>query len=188
MKFRGMIILAGLLLLTGCATLSKEECLKGDWRGLGMKDGVNGEPAVQIEQHRKACAEYSIRPDEKIYMDGRAEGLREYCQIDNAFRSGLSGRQYKGVCPPAINLTFFRYNEAAYRVYQTREEIKKLHNEIASKQREMENNKTTDKERIHLRGEIREREKRLDELRNYLRDRERDLDDMIAEARYGKRR
>ena len=188
MKFGGMIILAGLLILSSCATMSKEECLKGDWRGLGIKDGINGEPAIQIEEHRKACAEHGIRPDEKLYMDGRDKGLREYCLIDNAFRSGLSGRQYKGVCPSAIHLSFFRYNNAAYTVYQTREEIKKLHNEISVKQMNLESNKTTDKERIHLRGEIREREKKLDELRNNLRDRERNLDDMMAEARYMKRR
>ncbi len=188
MQFCGVIILAGLLILTSCATLSKEECRRGDWYSLGMRDGVNGEPAVQIEKHRKACAEHGIRPDEKLYMDGRAGGLREYCLIDNAFRSGLSGRQYKGVCPDVINLTFFRYNNVAYTVYQTREEIKKLHSEISNIQSKLESNKTTDKERIHLRGEIRDREKKLDELRNHLRDRERDLDDMMAEARYKKRK
>ena len=138
--------------------------------------------------HSKACAEHGIRPDERLYMDGRAEGLREYCQIDNAFRSGLSGRKYQGVCPSAIHPLFLRYNNVAYMVYQTREEIKKLHNEISSKQKKVESNKTTDKERIHLRGEIREREKKLDELRDYLRDRERDLDDVREEARYRKRR
>lgn len=188
MKFHGTIILAGLLILTGCATLSKDECLRGDWRGLGMKDGVNGEPAIRIEKHREACAEHGIRPDERLYMDGRAEGLREYCQIENAFRSGLNGRQYQGVCPPAIHSLFQRYNEAAYAVHQTREKIKQLDNEISSRQMKLESKKTKDQERIHLRGEIREREMKLDELRDDLHDQERDLDDLMEEARYRKRR
>ena len=188
MKLRDVIILAGLVILTGCATLNKEECMRGDWRDLGMKDGLNGEPATQIEQHSKACAEHGIRPDERQYMEGRAEGLREYCQIENAFRSGLNGKQYQGVCPPAIDSLFRRYNKAAYSVYQTREKIKQLHSEISSKQKNLESNKTTDNERTKLRGEIREREKKLDELRNDLRDRERYLDDLMAEARYRKRR
>ena len=121
-------------------------------------------------------------------MEGRAEGLREYCQIENAFRSGLNGKQYQGVCPPAIHTLFRRYNEAAYSVHQTREKIKQLHNEISNKQIKLESNKTTDQERTQLRGEIREREKKLDELRNDLRDRERYLDDLMAEARHKKRR
>jgi hypothetical protein len=188
MKFRGVMILAGLLILSGCATLSEKECLRGDWRDLGIKDGLNGEPAVQIEKHREACTEHGIRPDERLYMEGRAEGLLEYCQLDNAFWSGLNGRQYQGVCPPAIHSLFKRYNEAAYGVYQTREKIKQLHDEISSSQRKLESKKTKDKERIHIRGEIREREKKLDELRNDLRDRERNLDDLMEEARYRNRR
>lgn len=187
MKFRGLIILAGLLILAGCATLNKEACLSGDWRDLGMKDGVNGESAARIEKHRKACAEYGIRPDERLYMDGRAEGLREYCQIENAFQSGLKGRQYQGVCPLAIHSLFLRYNKVAYEVHQTREEIKQLHREISNRQNRLGSKKTTDKETIRqLRGEIRDREMKLDELRDVLRDRERSLDDLMAEARVGK--
>jgi len=189
MKFRGLIILAGLLILAGCATLNKEECLRGDWRGLGMQDGINGEPAIQIEKHRKACAEHGIQPDERQYLDGRTEGLREYCQIDNAFRSGLEGRQYKGVCPLSIHTVFLRYNNAAYTVYQTREEIKQLNNAISNNQNRLRSKKATDKETIRqLQGEIRDRERQLDELRNVLRDRERRLDELMDEAREGKRK
>jgi hypothetical protein len=188
MKFRGLIILAGLLFLAGCATLNKEECLSGDWRGLGMKDGVNGELAVRIEEHRKACAEHSIRPDEELYMAGRAEGLREYCQIDNAFQSGLKGRQYQGVCPLDIHTLFLRYNNAAYAVFKTRQEIKNKHDSISAAQNRLGNKKTSDRERIHIRGDIRKLESELDDLRNDLRDQERRLDEFMAEARKGKRK
>jgi hypothetical protein len=188
MKCRGLIILAGLLFLAGCATLNKEECLSGDWRGLGMKDGVNGELSVRIEEHRKACADHGIRPDEKLYMAGRAEGLREYCQIDNAFQSGLKGRQYQGVCPLDIHTLFLRYNNAAYAVFKTRQEIKNKHNSISAAQNRLGNKKTSDKERIHIRGDIRKLESELDDLRNDLRDQERRLDEFMAEARKGKRK
>ena len=188
MKFRGLIILAGLLFLAGCATLNKEACLSGDWRGLGMKDGVNGEPAVRIEEHRKACAEHGIRPDEELYLTGRAEGLREYCQIDNAFQSGLKGRQYQGVCPLDIHIPFSRYNSAAYAVFKTRQEIKNKHDSISAAQNRLGNKKTSDKERIHIRGDIRKLESELDDLRNDLRDQERRLDEFMAEAREGKRK
>jgi len=190
MKFRGLFLLvAGLLVLTGCATLNKEECLSGDWRELGLKDGINGEPAARIEEHRKACSEQGIRPDEKLYLAGRAEGLREYCQIENAFQSGLKGRQYKGVCPLDIHSLFLRYNNAAYAVYETRKEIKQLHDEISNKQNRLGSENTKDKESIrNLRGEIRDRERKLDELRNDLHDRERALDDLMREAQDTKRK
>ncbi|MDD5100395.1 MAG: DUF2799 domain-containing protein [Syntrophales bacterium] len=187
MKFRGLIIiLAGLLILAGCATLNKEECLSGDWHGLGMRDGVNGEPAVRIEKHRKACAEYGVQPDERRYLDGRIEGLRKYCQIDNAFRTGLDGKRYQGVCPPAIDSLFWRYNEAAYAVHQTKEEIKQLNSELSSREIRLRSKKTTDKERSHLREEIRDRDRKLDDLRYNLRNQERKLDDLMEEARQGR--
>ena len=187
MKFRGLILLAGMLILAGCATLDKEECIRGDWRELGVKDGVNGEPAARIEEHRKACAEHGIRPDERLYMAGRGEGLKEYCRIDNAFQSGLKGKPYKGVCPGDIDLRFSRYNSAAYAVYKTRKEIESKNSSISSKQSRLESRKTSDKDRVNIRGEIRRLESDLDRLRSDLRDQERRLDDLTAEARDSKR-
>jgi hypothetical protein len=188
MIFRGLIILAGLMILAGCATLNKEACLSGNWRELGVKDGINGEPAIQIEKHRKACAEHGIRPDEKLYMAGRAEGLQEYCQLDNAFQSGLKGRQYQGVCPLAIHSLFLRCNKAAYEVYQTRQEIKNKHDSISAAQNQLGNKKTSASSKGHIRRDIQKLESELDQLRNDLRDRERNLDEMMAEAREGERR
>ena len=187
MKFRGLILLAGMLILAGCATLDKEACMRGDWRELGVKDGVNGEPAARIEEHRKACAEHGVRPDERLYLAGRAEGLREYCRIDNAFQSGLKGKPYKGVCPGDVDMRFSRYNSAAYAVYKTRKEIESKNSTISSKQSRLESRKTSDKDRVHIRGEIRGLESDLDRLRSDLRDQERRLDDLMAEARDSKR-
>jgi len=188
MKSSIFIILVGLMIFAGCATLSKEECLSGNWRDLGVKDGFNGESAVRIEAHRKACAKHGIRPDERQYLEGRTEGLREYCQIDNAFTSGLNGRQYQGVCPLPINSLFRRYNEAAYAVYQTRKEIKQLNNELSNREIRLQSEKTTDRERSQLRSEIRERDRKLADLRYDLRDQERKLDELMEEARDRKHR
>ena len=189
MKFRCMIILAGMsiLFLSGCATLNKEQCLRGDWRGVGWMDGMNGEPAVRIEQHREACAEYGVRPNEKFYMDGRAEGLRQYCEPDNAFQTGLDGKPYKGVCPPDIHPLFLRYNNAAYEVYQARRQIEQLHDNITHKYNQMESRKTSKEDKIRLRRAINDDERKLDDLRNDLRDRERWLDKLMAEARRNQR-
>jgi len=188
MKLSIFIILGGLMILASCATLSKEECLMGNWRDLGIRDGVNGEPASRIEEHRKACAKHGIRPDERQYLDGRVEGLREYCQIDNAFRSGLNGRQYQGVCPPAISSLFLRYNEAAYAVHQTRKEIKQLNIELSNREIRLRDEKTTSKERSYLRDEIRDRDRKLADLRDDLRNQERKLDRLMEEARDRKHR
>ncbi|NJO15899.1 MAG: DUF2799 domain-containing protein [Thioploca sp.] len=64
---------------TGCATLSKEECLKGEWRVIGYKDGVKGYDMERLEKHEKACKDYSVKPDVTHYQAGRQAGLTYYC-------------------------------------------------------------------------------------------------------------
>lgn len=96
--------LAGVALavaLSGCASLSENECRTADWRGIGLQDGLQGKTLGELEEHRRACAEYTIAVSERPYLDGREEGLREFCRLDNAFRVGLNGQKYLGVCPPA---------------------------------------------------------------------------------------
>lgn len=183
MKLRSLILLAGLVTLTGCATLNEQECRTANWRDLGIKDGRNGQPASRIETHRKACASYGILLHEQQYLDGREEGLQEYCRIDNAFRSGLNGQQYQGVCPSSIDLRFRRCNEAAYAVYQSREEIERLDRDSTNKDRQLRDKKLTDRERNRLRDEIRDLDHKLSRLRDDLRNQERNLDDLLVKAK-----
>ncbi len=183
MRFRSLILLVGLVTLTGCATLNEQECRTANWRDLGITDGRNGQPAGRVESHRKACSKYGILPHEQQYLDGRNEGLREYCRIDNAFRSGLNGQQYQGVCPSSIDLLFRRYNEAAYAVHQSREEIERLDRDSAYKERQLKDKDLTDKERSRLRDDIRDLDRKLSRLRDDLRYQERNLDDLMVKAK-----
>lgn len=38
----GLSVFGSIYLLAGCATLSKQECLIGDWQAIGYNDGVAG--------------------------------------------------------------------------------------------------------------------------------------------------
>ncbi|SER94386.1 Protein of unknown function [Tranquillimonas rosea] len=96
-----VLSLIPLLLLTSCASLSEEECLRGDWRGIGYEDGVDGRERDFILRHAKACAEVGVSPDREAWLAGRAEGLPLYCTIDNAYDEGRRGVVLNNVCPPA---------------------------------------------------------------------------------------
>ena len=74
------------LVLSACATLSKNECLNADWYHLGTQDGAAGYPQGRLLEHYEACAEYGIRPDDTKYLTGRSDGLVTYCQPANAIR------------------------------------------------------------------------------------------------------
>ena len=49
--------------VASCATMSESECEEADWEIIGLEDGAQGHPLSHIGQHRKACAEYGVKPD-----------------------------------------------------------------------------------------------------------------------------
>ncbi|MBM9537472.1 DUF2799 domain-containing protein [Desulfobulbus alkaliphilus] len=125
MKF--LVLIAVVMALSGCATLNVEQCRQGDWYGIGLADGRDGLPAPErLDRHMQACARYGMRVDGGLYLQGYAQGLLDYCRIENAFTTGLRGRRYRHVCPPEIDPLFDRYNRAAYRVYQIRRELNSM--------------------------------------------------------------
>ncbi|MCF7985331.1 MAG: DUF2799 domain-containing protein [Thiohalocapsa sp.] len=174
-----------MLLLSGCATLNENECRSVDWRELGLRDGRSGYTPQRLAEHREACAKHGIRPDERLYEEGRRDGLREYCVLDNAVQEGLAGRRYQGVCPSGINRDFRDLNAAAYEVHDTRRAIDNTANRLRALEAELNNKKTSDKRRTQIRDEIRELDRQYDQLKDTLRARERDLDRKTDSMRYG---
>ena len=183
MKIFKCFALGLLLVTTGCATLSREECLYGDWTGLGIKDGRDGNEASRFINHQDACRQYGIIPDKRQYLAGREQGLQNYCQLENAIETGLRGNRYQSVCPAAIHNTFQRYNDAAYWVYQKRGELKSLSNSISSKENALLDKKLTDKNRHAIRDEIRNMDTKRQQLRDDLYSAERQLDRLMEDAR-----
>ena len=97
-----MAIIGSISLLSGCATLSKQECLIGDWQAIGYNDGVAGYQSDRLASHAKACAKASVAPDYQAWERSRQLGLKQYCITDNAYNLGRRGRKLNNVCPVAI--------------------------------------------------------------------------------------
>ena len=189
MKTSVPIILACFALLSGCATLSERECHSADWYRLGVKDGQQGEQIYLLDEHNKSCASYGIRPDENRYLAGREAGLKQYCQPGNAFRTGMNGEEYKGVCPLDVDAAFRRNNAAALEVYNSKKKIEEIDRQLSRKEHELTDKDTPEKEKIRLREAIRDLDRKRDRLRSDLHYQERELDHLMDEARYrGERR
>ncbi|MBV5316513.1 MAG: DUF2799 domain-containing protein [Desulfobulbaceae bacterium] len=176
------------LLLAGCATLSREQCQRGDWFGLGITDGQNGQPASRLDQHSRACSEHGIHVDNQQYLNGRAQGLQDYCQIENAFDSGLEGRRYQQVCPPSIDAAFERYNRAAYEVYQIRKELEQVDDRIRDNEHRLWDKDLSDDNRRRIRSTLRDLDRQRDRVRHDLYSSEQYLDRLMDEAKYYRNR
>ena len=96
MKFYA--ILLSVLVLSSCASMSKEECLTANWGDVGKKDGGLGRPMEAFDGYVKSCAKANVTPDKTAYMAGRFEGLNKYCTIQKGYELGQNNWDYNGVC------------------------------------------------------------------------------------------
>ena len=92
------LLIPGILILAGCASLSKNQCLNADWYAVGLEDGAVGRPLERLGDHRRACAEYNVTPQTERYLGGRNEGLKTFCNYERGYSNGRAGYAYVPVC------------------------------------------------------------------------------------------
>ena len=73
MKPAAYLILAACLTLSGCTTLSAQDCRSIDWYWFGEYDAEVS--ANLIGNYTVQCAAFDVQPDLARYMQGRARGL-----------------------------------------------------------------------------------------------------------------
>ena len=87
------------LALGGCASMSKQDCLAGNWYERGYDDANGGNTFDRLDSHAKACAKVGIRPDEPIYATGYEAGLVDYCTPERGYELGSRDSDYRDICP-----------------------------------------------------------------------------------------
>jgi hypothetical protein len=205
----GALVAVAAIVTASCATMSQEECLRGDWRAVGYDDGVDGRPMSRLDDHAKACAKAGVTPDAKLYFQAREEGLRRYCTEANGFQVGREGKTYAGVCPPPAEPAFLGGYADGGRVYAATQRLENARSDLnladarADKRArqadevedELRNPKLTDAQVRELRDRLnrlrRERREALEDGRRAdaaIRDAEREVDDLQARfaPRYGR--
>lgn len=170
------------LLLQGCATLSKEECLHSDWRLIGFEDGSRGKSQQRIGEHRSACAEYGVTPDLNLYRQGWDEGIIEFCRPQTGYQQGLKGYDYKGVCPRHLEAGFLDGFYYGQRIHDTERKLRQLNrdynhmeqeyqqltDQINQKQTLLISDQSTPEMRLKLLSEIKDSTQRQGEIKSEL--------------------
>jgi hypothetical protein len=137
-KFNIILVASLSLLAGGCATLDKSECREADWNIIGLEDGARGRPLSYIGNHRKACAEYGVKPDLALYQLGHATGLQQFCTADNGFSLGRAGRAYQNVCPPALNSRFLAGYETGRELHALSADIGRMQSDARAMRSELD--------------------------------------------------
>jgi hypothetical protein len=124
--------------LSGCASMSSDECMTSDWSAIGYEDGARGYTTDRFGQHRKACAKHGVTPDFSAYQTGRDQGLVEFCQPYRGFKVGSSGGSYGGVCNVNMEADFLDAYNAGHHLYTLRSNVNRATSAIASKENELD--------------------------------------------------
>ncbi len=181
----------GVVVLAGCTTMTKEQCLAGAWGEKGYQDGLSGYRPSRLDDHAQACAKYGAAPNPSAYLSAREDGLRTYCTWESGFRQGRQGNSYGGVCSPAEERDFLPAYEDGRRIYVVEQavssaesalnsaisRIESREDKLEAKQRELRQEGLTDEQRERIRDRIRE-------VRGELQDARRDARRAEEELRY----
>ncbi len=164
------------LLVSGCAAMGKKECLNAEWQSVGYEDGTKGYNASRIGEYRKSCADYNVSPNLEAYMQGRLQGLAQWCTPSNGYYQGTRGAIYNGVCPEALESDFEFAMSEGRAVYDYRKKIHDHEMLIARLHREYNaiEKQISFMEAELISDQVRPRQRRalLDEIRAAERDRE----------------
>ncbi|MDH4047424.1 MAG: DUF2799 domain-containing protein [Gammaproteobacteria bacterium] len=177
-RLAGAASILTLMILSGCATMSGDECATSDWYAIGFEDGSRGYTSSRLGDHRKACAKHGVTPDFEAYQTGRNEGLVEFCQPSRGFNLGASGSQYHGVCSAhregqfldAYNSGYHLYNlrsnvnSATYRINANKQEQEETQRLIRDKEAALIAKDTPTEERIILIADLKDLSERSGQL------------------------
>lgn len=183
-KLGTLAAVCAVAMLSGCATMSSDECLTSDWQTIGYEDGARGYTAERIGEHRKACAKHGVAPDFAAYQSGREQGLVEFCQPSRGFNVGASGGSYNGVCNVTLEAGFLDAYNAGRLLYTLRGnvnrasaaingkeyEIERIKNKIDDKEAALISADTTTADRVLLLADLKELHERTGELERQIKD------------------
>lgn len=177
-RILAILTVTALLGVSGCASMSSEECAASDWSAIGYEDGSRGYTTERFAKHRKACAKHGITPDFRAYQAGRDEGLVEFCQPSRGYNLGVNGGTYHGVCDAALEEEFLdayrvghqlytlraNVNYANSQIYAKERQLEAVHNDIREKEALLIAEETTIQDRVLLLADLKELSERTGEL------------------------
>ena len=166
--------------LSGCATISEDQCLAGNWAERGYKDGANGVSRGRLADYADTCAKYAVAPHSAAYLDNYEAGLVTYCTYERGFRRGKNGDSYNQVCSGELARDFapgFDEGRVVYEIYKEHKRLIRAYedtrDQLTDVRTRLDNPDLSDDERKRLKKKKHRLAKRREDLRIDIRAHER---------------
>ncbi len=124
-----LAVMAGAL-LSGCATMSPEECAVADWERIGEMDARSGQGMDYFTRRASDCADAGYPADQAAWTRGWDVGITWFCTRNNGFRQGVNGYRYGQICPGHIEQEFLDGYETGYAIYQYADRVDRTASDI----------------------------------------------------------
>ena len=154
-------IIAIMLIVAGCASVSMEDCQLTDWYEIGRMDARQGKPRTVFQKRAKACLEHGISADRQAYYKGHDRGLMYFCTEQKGFELGQKGRRYNSVCPLQLEPDFRAGYEKGREIYRyeskisaLQRQLKHIERKINKKEKELYASNLSDGQRSKIRSEL----------------------------------
>ena len=122
--------------LSGCATMSPEECLQANWEEIGFNDAAEGYSSARSADHREACAEAGVALDFEAYRAGYELGLPVFCTLTRGYETADHGGDFAEQCDRNLFPDYARGYAEGRELYQLRSEINALEDDKREKERQ----------------------------------------------------
>lgn len=132
--------------LSGCASMSVEECQSAHWQRIGEREGIRGEGS-QLARHYKACQKANIVPDQTQYEQGYSRGLALYCTTEQVFQQALQGKGDYQFCPVQKQAQLRPYYQVANDYYQAKQQLTRLEDDFYRVRERLADTKLSEKNR-----------------------------------------
>lgn len=118
--------------VAACGTSSKQEyCNTTNWKDMGNKTGLKGQPADVVMKDQKSCAEVGVQIPLVEFKEGWEEGIQQYCSEENAVRLGRSGEKHMSEnCPIEYRPKFLAAYEEGVKLKSVNKKIEKVEKQI----------------------------------------------------------
>ena len=169
--------------LSGCSSLSEDDCRSGAWDAIGYDDAMQGHQQGRSVDHGKACAKYGIELDPEAYFAGYERGLEVFCNEDSAVQRGLEGAKYEGTCPVENYPRFEPRYRAGRVVYDQGQVVNGLRQTIEQGESQWQSLRYELQRLSNTRAQSQEEQDRIYDEMRYTRQRLRDIEYDINAAR-----
>jgi hypothetical protein len=118
-------------LLSGCSTMTKEQCQSADWKAYGYTDGAKGKATTNFKTYAQACGDHGVKSDFDRYLIGHKQGVAVFCSFESGYQAGTENYRYQGICKSHNEADFLRGLAKGKKLYQARQDLRSEEREVS---------------------------------------------------------